>query len=307
MRRARQLSDLAGGGPVVLAIGVLDGVHLGHQRVLRAAVQRARGAGADAWALSFEPHPLAVLRPHQAPALITPEPLKSQRIAALGLDGLLVLPFTPELAACEPEMFIERLRRELPPLAAVTVGTNWRFGRGARGDAALLGALAERHGFELDVVPPVLVGGQPVSSTRIRRAVQDGDLRAAAELLGRPFSVLGAVEHGRRIGHALGFPTANVNALRNLHPPEGVFAVRARVQGREFGGAAYFGRRPTFEAVPHPVLEVHLFDVDLELYGLDMEVDFVEFLRKDRRFETEAALREQIAADVARARALVNA
>ena len=293
--------------PVALAIGFLDGVHLGHQRVIRAAIARARAAGGQAWILTFEPHPLQILRPGRAPALLTPTPQKLRLLAALGADGCLLLPFTPALAAREPEDFIAGLVAALPPLAGVSVGANWTFGHRGRGDTELLRALGARHDFEVEIVAPVLVGGAPVSSTRVRQAVLAGDLSGAAALLGRPFSVSGRVEAGRGVGRGLGFPTANLDAVCELHPPTGVYAVLAECDGVRRGGAAYFGHRPTFDATPRPVLEVHLFDTDADLYGKDLEVFFLERLRGDERFESPEALRRQIERDVARARAIAAA
>ena len=308
MKIVRQPAEVPrAAGPVALAIGFLDGVHLGHQQVIRAAMARAHSIGGEAWVMTFEPHPLQILRPGKAPPLLTPTPQKLRLLEALGVDGCLLIPFTPALAQREPEDFIADLAGALPPLAGVAVGANWTFGHRGRGDTELLRALGERHDFVVEIVAPVLVGGAPVSSTRVRQAVQTGDLRGAAALLGRPFSVCGRVEPGRGVGRGLGFPTANLDALHELHPPKGVYAVQAQFDGVRRGGAAYFGHRPTFDATPQPVLEVHLFDTDADLYGKELEVFFLAHLRGDQLFASPEALRLQIERDVARARAIVAA
>lgn len=294
--------------PLVLAIGFFDGVHLGHRAVLEAALVRARARGGEAWVLTFEPHPLQVLAPDRAPLLITPPPLKTRALRALGPDGCLLLPFTAALADWTPEEFLARLRAAAPTLVEIVVGENWTFGQGARGGVRLLKDWGEHAGVAVSVVPPVWIDGEPVSSTRIRRAIDAGHMREAARLLGRPFVLAGRVEHGRAIGRTLGYPTANLTMHRELCPPPGVYAVRAAFESREgLAAAAYIGRRPTFDAVADPVLEVHLLEGHPDLYGRELEVSFLETIRDDRRFESPEALREQIAADLTRIRAALAA
>lgn len=305
MRVVRQASEVPReAGPVALAAGFLDGLHLGHRRVIAAARDRARAAGGQAWVLTFDPHPLRVLRPDAAPPLITPLPMKLRLLDELGVDGCLVREFTPDFARLEPEAFVAGLASGLPGLAGIAVGEGWRFGHRGAGDAALLTRLADRFGFAVDLVPPVESGGAPVSSTRVRQAVAAGDMAGAASLLGRWFGVEGTVEPGRRVGRELGFPTANVDALRELHPPPGVYAVHTVHDGVRGGGAAYIGTRPTFGADGHPVLEVFLFDFDGDLYGRTVEVAFLHRIRGDEAFPDAAALRARIAIDVERARTI---
>lgn len=311
MLTVAQPSGVPGGGPLVLAVGFLDGVHLGHQRVIRTAVEQARAAGGRAWVLTFDPHPLKVLRPDSAPPLITPTRQKLRWLGNLGVEGCILLPFTTDLARVEPEDFIAGLRRDLPGLTGIVVGSNWTFGHRGRGNATLLGELAALHGFRATVVEPVLLDGRPVSSTRIRQAVQQGDCANAAAMLGRPFSLSGPVTGGRRVGRELGFPTANLDLTGELHPPPGVYAAGATPDPRAddadprawtHEGAAYIGRRPTFGSGHAEVLEVHVFDFDGDLYGRDLEVFFLERLRGDQTFADATALKAQIAADIARAR-----
>lgn len=303
MRVLRQVDrDNGPTGPVALAAGFLDGVHLGHRSVIAAARRRAGDAGGQTWVLTFDPHPLRVLRPDAAPPLITPLPIKLRLLEAEGVDGCIVRSFTPEFAALSPEAFVDGLVRDIPRLAGIAVGDGWRFGHHGAGDRDLLRRLAARHGFDVDLVPPVTIDGQPVSSTRIRQAVVDGRMEEAAGLLGRSFSVEGAVVHGRRIGRDLGFPTANVDALRELHPPAGVYAAWVRADGAFHYGAAYIGGRPTFGASGRPGLEVFLFDFKGDLYTHALEVGFISRIREDRSFTDAEALKDQIALDVARIR-----
>lgn len=312
------VSELAGiardRGPIALAIGFLDGVHLGHQRVIREAIGRARAAGGQAWVLTFEPHPLRVVRPERAPPLITPLPEKLRRLEELGLDGCAVLPFTREFARHSAAEFVGRLAREVPQLHTLVCGQNFHFGHDAVGVPSALRELARPHGFEAVVVEPVQVGGQPVSSTRIRHAVTAGRMGEAAELLGRAFAVRGVVEEGRGIGRRLGFPTANLGTGGELMPPHGVYAVRVRrvlaageLPHPVLAGAGYFGPRPTFETAGRPALEVHLLEHDGDWYGREIEVEFVEFIRPDQTFDSPAALSAQIARDIERIRAALSA
>ena len=201
MRITQQLDDLRlEGRPVVLAVGSFDGVHLGHQRVIGLAVEMARKAGGEAWVLTLDPHPLKVLKPEAAPPLITSTHHKVRLIEELGVDGCVVMPFTPEVAGEEPDRFLKRLKQTVPGLSGLVVGENWTFGHRGRGDVALLKKLAPGLGFEATIVEPVLWKGAVISSTRIRQAVAKGELEDARETLGRPFSSLGTVGGGKRLG-----------------------------------------------------------------------------------------------------------
>jgi riboflavin kinase/FMN adenylyltransferase len=311
MRIVRQLEEVPrDAAPMALAVGVFDGVHVGHRRVLAEARARGRAAGGQSWALTFEPHPRRMLRPERPPARITPPDLLEEQIAAAGMDGLIVLPFTPGLAAVEAEDFVEDLVRRLPGLCAVVAGENWRFGHLARGHTGTLLQCAARHGFEAVAVPPVMMNGEPVSSTRIRAAIRAGRVEEAAELLGRPFCLRGPVEHGRAIGRSLGYPTANIDALRALHPPPAVYAALVEAHDSSGSGlpiqgaAAYIGHRPSVSPTEHPALEAHLFDYAGDLYGRVLTLHFLARLRDDQAFDSADALRRQIALDLERIRAL---
>lgn len=303
------IEELAGlPGPVVLSIGVFDGVHPGHLAVLGRALADARTLGGTAVALTFEPHPMRVMRPEAAPRLLTSAAHKARLIAAAGLPYLLTVEFDSAFAAQPPEAFIRRLVAAARPLAEICVGENWAFGARRAGNVTLLRTLGIEFGFAVAEVPAVREDGATVSSTRIREAVQRGDLAAARRLLGRNYTILGTVEPGRQLGRTIGFPTANLRAHNEQFPPDGVYAVRVELDGRTFGGVANIGYRPTVEpSGTERRLEVHVFDFAGDLYGRDVEVDFVEFLRGERKFPDVAALRAQISADAADARRRLDA
>jgi len=288
--------------PLCLAAGFFDGVHRGHQSVLGLAVRCARRHGGQAWAMTFDRHPLKVLNPGAAPLLLTATPHKLVLMKRLGLDGCLVVPFTRRLAGLEPAAFLALLKRSAPTLRHVFVGANWRFGRQGRGNAALLTHWLQAHAIRVTAVPPVRWRRQPVSSTRVRAAIEAGDLAAAAAMLGRPFSILGKVTAGRRIGRRLGYPTANLAPDNEVRPPVGVYAVRALHAGRAYEGLLNYGVHPTLDPAPAPVFELHLLDAAGEFYGQPIEVFFFRRLRGERRFRSTAALTTQIRRDILRAR-----
>jgi riboflavin kinase/FMN adenylyltransferase len=290
-----------------VAIGNFDGVHLGHQAVLRAAASAIpdRPFGV----ITFEPHPREVLQPERAPARLTPLPRKLARLREAGAGFVLVLRFNRELIATPPASFIERIVVERAGARAVAVGRDFRFGHGRAGDGALLERLGAAHGFATHVVDPVTVDGEVCSSTRIRELLGEGEVATAARLLGAPYRIDGLVVPGDRRGRAIGFATANLRArgVRTLLPATGVYAVRAWRRAdpqRVFPAVANLGWRPTFAGTDLR-LEVHLLDVDLDLYGQVLCVAFTDRLRGERRFDDIAALKAQIAADVERARAVL--
>lgn len=304
MRIHQSIAELAAvPGPVFLAIGVFDGVHLGHQAVIRRALEDAQAAGGTAVVVTFKPHPLRVTRPGDAPRLLTATDHKAQLIERLGVTDLLVVPFTPEFAATSPETFVLQLHDACRPLREICVGTTWSFGRGRAGNLELLKKMGDRLGFDEVGLPAVEIGGEVVSSTLVRAAVEEGDLEKASRLLGRDFTLLGTVVHGDHLGRTLGFPTANLSVHNEQFPPNGVYAVEAFYQGRALAGVVNIGVRPTVEtASGKRVLELHLFDFDADIYGHDVEVAFRRFLRPERKFAGLDALKAQIACDVAQAR-----
>ncbi len=295
-------------GPVFLAIGVFDGVHPGHRAVVGRAVADARTAGGSAVGVTFHPHPMRVLRPERPPRLLTATQHKVALLRECGLDALLVMEFTREFAATPPERFIEALHGACDGLREICVGHEWSFGKERAGNLELLDRLGERLGFEEVGVPAVRVDGEIVSSTLIRAAVEEGNLERARRLLGRAFTVLGTVVEGRRIGRSLGFPTANLSAHNEQFPPNGVYAVRARLDSKTLPGVVNIGTRPTI----HPgsverVLELHMLDFDEEVYGREIEVEFRQRLREEMKFSGIEALQAQIARDIAAARAVLRA
>ncbi len=306
MRTVTALEALNGATrPIVFAAGAFDGVHLGHQAVLAEARRRASALGGEAWALTFDPHPMKVLRPDRAPALITSTPHRLRLLAETGVDGVALLPFDAFFAEQEPEAFIARVCAAVPTLRAMVVGANWTFGRRARGNVDLLRALAAQHGFDVAAMAGLEWGGQPISSTRIRQAVASGDLAAARAMLGRPFSMYGTVVHGAKLGRVLGYPTANVDPHNEVRPPPGIYACWTRVEQRTYPSASFLTAHPDPRKGPPDVVEVHLLDATLDLYDHDIDVCFVSKLRDEERYDTLDALKAQIGRDLAAARAVL--
>jgi riboflavin kinase/FMN adenylyltransferase len=291
-------------GPIHLAIGVFDGVHLGHRAVIERALREARQQGGNAVAMTFDPHPARVLRPEKAPHLLTSTPHKLRLIRDLGVEHILVLPFTRTFADTDPAEFIRSLAAACS-LREICVGHEWCFGKDRAGNLALMAELGGRLGFDEVGVPAVQIDGEVVSSTLIRRAIQAGDMEKAGRFLGRPYAILGTVIRGQQLGRKLGFPTANIAAHNEQFPPDGVYAVRVR-QGSNSGerdGVANIGVRPTLaNSTGERLLEVHLFDFAEDIYGAEVEVTFAQFLRPEEKFSSLNALREQIAADSDKAR-----
>ncbi len=287
----------------VVAIGNFDGVHLGHQRLLDITVARAAALGGAAVVLTFEPHPARVLAPDLAPPLLTTPERKRELIAARGVDALILEPFTPELAALEPEAFVERTLLGALAAREVVVGYDFTYGRARAGTTA---TLAATPGLAVHVVPQVTVDGLAASSTKIREFVLEGNVAGARRLLGRDFDVDGTVVPGAGRGRKLGVPTANVAVANEVLPRPGIYAARVAVAGGPWHPAAVsLGTNPTFGAGAL-VLEAHLIDFHGDLYGHAVRVAFVAWLRGEERFASVDALVTQIHADIARARALLE-
>lgn len=304
-----------GAPPTSVAIGTFDGVHLGHQALLAEARRAARDHGQSV-ALTFYPHPARVLAPAKAPPLIMPLERRLALLADTGIDAAVVQPFTRELSTLSADDFIrEVLVRDLGA-AAVVVGPDFRFGRGRAGDVQLLEAVGRELALSVTVIAPVTAGttaeGQRCSSTRIRQLIEAGDVRGARWLLGRPFELEGAVVQGAARGRTIGFPTANLVPDTELRPAVGIYAARALVldgpaAGTTHPAAVSVGRNPTFEAQGAPVtVEAHLLDFAGDLYGRRLRLELWDRLRDEQKFESVDALIAQIAADVARVRALMS-
>lgn len=291
-------------GPIVLAAGFFDGVHVGHRLVLNGAVREARRSGGQAWALTFDQHPLSILAPEQRPPLLTPLEVRLERLATTGIDGCLVLPFTRALAALTPAEFIALLCGRAHRVVNIRCGANWRFGAGAAGDVAELARLGRQHGFRVTVVRAARYRGRPVSSTRIREAIQRGNLAVATAMLGHPHSIRETVVRGRGVGRTLGMATANVHPAAEVLPPIGVYAVRTWIGDRPVHGVASLGFRPTFaDARPAaPILETHFLDFAGDLYGATLDIAFIARLRDERKYPSAAALMVQVRRDIVAAR-----
>ena len=285
----------------VLTLGNFDGVHRGHQEILHRVVSTARAIGGTAVALTFEPHPAAVLSAATAPPLLTDWRSRIGRIAAMGVDAVIVQRFTRAFSEISAGDFVRRFLVAALGVHKVIVGHRVSFGHNREGRAAMLRHLGAEHGFGVEIVGPVDVEGFTVSSSAVRRAVRDGDLQRAWACLGRPASVSGRVVHGHHRGRDLGFPTANLRVDGMVLPPDGVYAVWTQRPNGGRGGVANLGRNPTFGNTSRS-LEVHLFDLDEDLYGQRVEVGFVRRLRGETRFASVQALAEQITRDAAAAR-----
>jgi riboflavin kinase/FMN adenylyltransferase len=294
-------------GPLFLAIGVFDGVHLGHQAVISTSAEHAKGTGGTPVVITFDPHPMKITRPDVAPRLLTATEHKVRLIRALGVQHLLVIHFDREFSNTSPQEFVTRLVRNSKPLREICVGHEWSFGKNRAGNLDLLKELGEEHGFTVVGIPPVKVNGKVVSSTAIRKAIETGDFATAAEMLDRDYTILGTVEHGQAVGNKIGFPTANISAHSEQFPPNGVYAAEAWVDGSRNFGVMNLGVRPTVaRGEPQRTLEIHLFDFDRDIYGHDIEVKFLRFLRSERKFDSVESLQRQIEADVSQARALAT-
>lgn len=287
-----------------VTVGTFDGIHLGHQAVLREIAERAGAAGRRSVLVTFDPHPLEVVNPAAAPPLLTTGPERREALAQTGLDWVVLLRFDRALAALGPEEFVRDVLVAGCGVRELVIGYDHGFGRGRSGDVETLRRLGGRYGFAVDVVGPVDAGGLRVSSTLIRRAVAGGDLDTACRLLGRPYAVTAVVGRGAGRGRQLGVPTINLAGVsdRKLLPPDGVYAVRAEWRGGSAGGMMNQGGRPTFGEGTR-ALEVHLFGVDDDLYGEWVRVSWVRRLRDVARFPTPEALRAQLDRDRAAAQA----
>jgi riboflavin kinase/FMN adenylyltransferase len=292
----------------VVTIGNFDGIHLGHQAILRTVVARARALSGEAVVYTFDPHPRKVLRPDSAPALLTTLEQRLELLAAAEVDAVVLEPFSAEFARTAPDVFVrECLHARLRPVE-VYVGYDFHFGRDREGSMRLLTELGPRLGFAVTIIPEITVDEGDVNSTRIRQLLAEGEVERSARMLGRPYSVRGVVVRGEARGRGLGFPTANLAPENEVLPAAGVYAGTLRLLdagdpdvGSQLQVVTNVGRRPTFQG---EVLraEAHAIEWSGDLYGRRVEISFLARLRAERRFESVDALRRQIAADVLEAR-----
>jgi riboflavin kinase/FMN adenylyltransferase len=290
----------------VLALGNFDGFHLGHQAVVREAVEWARSEKRPAIVATFDPHPVRHFAPRVPPFRLTTLDQREELFTAAGADAMLVLHFDGALATTTAEDFVGALLAGHIGAAGVVTGEDFTFGKDRGGNVALLRSEGEKHGIAARAVPPVIESGRPVSSSRIRDALKAGDCAGAARLLTRPFAIRGAVEHGDKRGRTIGYPTANLSLGNYLRPRFGIYAVTARVldSGEDLQGAANLGVRPQFEP-PQEWLEPYFFDFSGDLYGRAIEVALRHFLRPEAKFDSIDALTAQMEQDCERARALL--
>jgi riboflavin kinase / FMN adenylyltransferase len=298
-----KLEDVpAGFGPALASVGNFDGVHRAHERVLAEIVRRARGKGAKAVAVTFEPHPARILRPDSGLKLLTPLPEKLRLLEATGIDAVVILPFGRDLSLMTPRQFAERVLKKKLHVREVHEGYNFRFGHKAAGDVNLLSQLGQEMGFEVNVYPEEKLRGEPVSSSHIRKLIRDGRISRARHLLGRPFCILGTPGRGRGLGSKYTVPTINLARYAELVPKDGVYITWTRVGDERFDSVTNVGNRPTFGADSFAV-ETHLLNFHPIELNPDSEVEicFLRRVRDEIKFPSVEALREQISLDVKKA------
>lgn len=285
-----------------LTLGIYDGVHLGHQKIIRRVVERAKEIGGMSCVVTFDPHPREVLIPDTAPDLLTSTKKKIELLKALGLDAVCLIRFTREFAQVEARKFVKDFLINTLRTRAIVEGYDWRFGKGRKGDVELLREIGKDNGYEVEQVDGVVIDGQIVSSTLIREMVLEGDLDKAAAYLGREYSITGDIVEGSRMGREIGFPTANIEPHHEAIPPNGIYAVRVDVAGERKNGTLNIGVRPTVTEEKKRTIEVHIMDFYRDIYNEEIEVTFVERLRDEKKFPSVEALTDQIKKDVEKAR-----
>lgn len=289
----------------VLALGNFDGVHLGHQEILKKVMERAMEIDGLSAAFTFDPHPIKVLAPEKYLPLITPTEKKIKLMEELGLSAVICAEFNLDFANLHPRSFVKDILIDGIGAKEVVVGFNYAFGKGREGGLDFLRGMAEDYGFKLHVVEPVKIGGVVVSSSKVREAIWAGNARLAATLLGRPYGMEGVVVTGRNRGKKLGFPTANIETKGELFPKSGVYAAIIILNGKQYKAVANVGKHPTFPEDPFSV-EAHIFDFDSDIYGKEVEILFIGRIRDDMAFQTPEALSEQIRLDALKAKEVLK-
>jgi riboflavin kinase / FMN adenylyltransferase len=291
----------------VVTVGTFDGVHRGHWQVLQSLSRAARERAARSLLVTFDPHPLRIVRPEAAPPLLTTPAEKIEILAQSDIERVALLRFTPALARFSPERFVQQVLIGRFGMIHLVIGYDHGFGHGRAGDVDTLQEIGRASGFSVDVVAPVFAGpGRAISSSGIRNSLRDGDVAGAAAALGRPYSLTGTVVRGEGQGRRLGFPTANLDVAHpdKLIPHEGIYAVRAALRDRFANGVLHLGPRPTFAGLP-PSIELHLFEFEGDLYGHRIRIEFIERVRDIARFDSADALIHAMEADCAEARRLL--
>ncbi len=305
MKVLRRESAFSSSSRPVITLGNFDGIHLGHQKILKSVVSRARALGAPALAYTFDPHPLKVVAPGRCPPLILSVEDKTALMEEAGMDYLVLAGFTPARAAMPPEDFAKKIIAGALGAREVFVGENFSFGHAKSGNVERLRELGRGLGFAVKAVPTCRRGGSVVSSSRIRALISSGRVKDAAALLGRPHFIRGSVVRGRAMGRKLGFPTANVEPSSELIPGSGVYAAMASLNGRRRRAMVNIGTRPTFNG-RHMTIEVHILDFCDNVYGREIKVEFIERLRDEKTFSQREALVRQMELDRLRAEKILS-
>ncbi len=285
-----------------LTLGIFDGVHLGHQRILRRVIERAQRIGGTSCVVTFDPHPREVLSPDTAPDLLTSTKKKVELIEALGVDAVCLIRFTPEFAKVDARTFVRDFLIKTLHTKVIVEGYDWRFGKGREGDVDLLREMGKENGYEVEQLDGLTIGEDIVSSTLIRGLVLKGGLDRAAECLGRKYSITGDIVEGSHLGREIGFPTANIEPHHEAIPPNGIYAVWVDVAGMRKAGTLNIGVRPTVTEEKRRTIEVHIMDFYQDIYNEEIEITFVERLRDEQKFSSLEALTDQIKKDVEKAR-----
>ena len=289
----------------IITLGNFDGLHLGHQELIKKIILRAKETDSLSMVVTFRPHPLKILAPEKCPPLISIYEEKIQLIEKLGIDVLVKIPFTIDFSKMEPRDFVKNILVDLLGAKEIFVGYNYRFGKGRKGNIQMLKDLGKELGFIVREIEQVSLDGEVISSTRIRQLLTNGEVEHAAKLLGRPYALCGIVVKGDGRGRGLGFPTANIASRHSIIPSNGVYAVRLFVRDKYYSGIVNIGMRPTFDA-KSMAIEVHIFDFDEDIYGEEMTVYFANKIREERKFGNAQALIKQINADINIAKDLLS-
>lgn len=285
----------------VATIGIFDGVHRGHKKILKLLKARARAKRAKSCVLTFDPHPSKILHPEKTAPMLVSTKHKLNLLAREGVDITVLINFSKSFAEVDPIIFVKRVLVDIVNVRELLVGENFSFGNKRRGSVKTLKRLGRMFGFEVRVIPPLKSGGRIISSTLIRRLIMSGRLSEAKRLLGRDVSILGTVTRGTRRGRILGFPTANLDLHHEAIPPSGVYAVKAKLANKAYRGIVNIGFRPTFDKKEkkEPTVEVHIFNFHKSIYGKDIEVVFMGRIRSERKFKSREHLLARIAKDIA--------
>jgi riboflavin kinase/FMN adenylyltransferase len=288
----------------VITLGNFDGIHLGHQELVRMVIRRARETGGQSMVVTFRPHPLKVLAPEKCPPLISIYEEKIRLFEKLGIDVLVKIPFSLRFAEMPPRTFVKSILCDLIGAKDIFVGYNYRFGRSREGNTQTLKQMGEEYGFIVHEVEQISLDGEVISSTKIRQLLSTGDVGHAAKLLGRPYAITGIVIRGDSRGKTLGFPTANIASKHAIIPSDGVYAVKLLARDKCLSGVVNIGLRPTFNT-RSLAIEVHIFDFDEDLYGEEVTLFFIRKIREERKFDTPDALIGQIKKDIGTAREIL--